>query len=283
MSRARSRSISGVGDITKKGIIYLLLLAAAFFYLFPIYTAVNTSLKSNQELAYGPVNIVRNPEFANYLKAFSEIDKPIWNSFVITMVATAISSALGAWGGFGYSKLKFRGSSVLFLILVLGFYIAPQSILIPLLRFIGSIGLYNSYWGLILTHTAYGVPITTLLFRNYFESLPTEVVDSARIDGCSYIGTFFRIALPLSLPGFAVVAIFQFTNIWNEFLFGLILTRGADSQPLTVAIGNLKGTTVASWNIQMAGMLISVLPVLIVYIFFLKLIVKGLLMGSVKG
>ncbi|AFK05832.1 MULTISPECIES: carbohydrate ABC transporter permease [Mesotoga] len=283
MSRARSKSISGVVDITKKGIIYLLLLAAAFFYLFPIYTAVNTSLKSNQELAYGPVNIVRNPEFANYLKAFSEIDKPIWNSFVITMVATAISSALGAWGGFGYSKLKFRGSSVLFLILVLGFYIAPQSILIPLLRFIGSIGLYNSYWGLILTHTAYGVPITTLLFRNYFESLPTEVVDSARIDGCSYIGTFFRIALPLSLPGFAVVAIFQFTNIWNEFLFGLILTRGADSQPLTVAIGNLKGTTVASWNIQMAGMLISVLPVLIVYIFFLKLIVKGLLMGSVKG
>jgi len=283
MSRARSKSISGVGDITKKGIIYLLLLAAAFFYLFPTYTAVNTSLKSNQELAYGPVNIVRNPEFANYLKAFSEIDKPIWNSFVITMVATAISSALGAWGGFGYSKLKFRGSSVLFLILVLGFYIAPQSILIPLLRFIGSIGLYNSYWGLILTHTAYGVPITTLLFRNYFESLPTEVVDSARIDGCSYIGTFFRIALPLSLPGFAVVAIFQFTNIWNEFLFGLILTRGADSQPLTVAIGNLKGTTVASWNIQMAGMLISVLPVLIVYIFFLKLIVKGLLMGSVKG
>lgn len=143
--------------------------------------------------------------------------------------------------------------------------------------------MYNSYWGLILTHTAYGVPITTLLFRNYFESLPTEVVDSARIDGCSYIGTFFKIALPLSLPGFAVVAIFQFTNIWNEFLFGLILTRGADSQPLTVAISNLKGTTVASWNIQMAGMLISVLPVMIVYIFFLKLIVKGLLMGSVKG
>ncbi|KUK92251.1 MULTISPECIES: carbohydrate ABC transporter permease [unclassified Mesotoga] len=283
MSRARSKSISGVKDITKKGIIYLLLLAAAFFYLFPIYTAVNTSLKSNEELAYGPVSIVRNPEFANYLKAFSEIDKPMWNSFVITMVATAISSALGAWGGFGYSKLKFKGSSVLFLILVLGFYIAPQSILIPLLRFIGSIGLYNSYWGLILTHTAYGVPITTLLFRNYFESLPTEVVDSARIDGCSYIGTFFRIALPLSLPGFAVVAIFQFTNIWNEFLFGLILTRGADSQPLTVAISNLKGTTVASWNIQMAGMLISVLPVMIVYIFFLKLIVKGLLMGSVKG
>ena len=283
MSRARSKSISGVKDITKKGIIYLLLLAAAFFYLFPIYTAVNTSLKSNEELAYGPVSIVRNPEFANYLKAFFEIDKPMWNSFVITMVATAISSALGAWGGFGYSKLKFKGSSVLFLILVLGFYIAPQSILIPLLRFIGSIGLYNSYWGLILTHTAYGVPITTLLFRNYFESLPTEVVDSARIDGCSYIGTFFRIALPLSLPGFAVVAIFQFTNIWNEFLFGLILTRGADSQPLTVAISNLKGTTVASWNIQMAGMLISVLPVMIVYIFFLKLIVKGLLMGSVKG
>lgn len=283
MNNIHSSSKHNFISFGKKFVLYTFLFVAVFFYVFPIYTALNTSLKSNEELAYGPVKVVRSPKFSNYVEAFSKIDRSILNSFIMTMAATAISSFLGAWVGFGFSKLKFRGSSALLLFIVLGFYIAPQSILIPLLRFIGSLGLYNTYWGLILTHTAYGVPITTLLFRNYFETLPTEVVESARIDGCSYIGTFFRIALPLSLPGFAVVAIFQFTNIWNEFLFGLILTSGENSQPLTVAIGNLKGTTVASWNIQMAGVLISVLPVFVVYVLFLKLIVKGLLMGSVKG
>ncbi|HDM69798.1 MAG TPA: carbohydrate ABC transporter permease, partial [Thermotogales bacterium] len=190
---------------------------------------------------------------------------------------------LGAMSGFGFSKLKFNISNLLLLIIVLGFYIPPQAVLIPLVRFMGKIKLYNTYTGLILTHTAYGMPITTLLFKNYFDTLPVEVIESARIDGCSNIGAFFRVALPLSLPGFAVVAIFQFTNIWNEFLYGLILTRGVESQPLTVAIANLKGTTVASWNIQMAGVLISAFPVLVVYFFFLKLIIKGLLMGSIKG
>ncbi|MFW6119375.1 MAG: carbohydrate ABC transporter permease [Petrotogales bacterium] len=283
MSKHNSLSRQKTGKTIKKIFIYLILTLAALFYLFPIYTAANTSLKSNQELAYGPVNIVKSPEFSNYKDAFMKIDRPMFNSFVITLFATVISSCLGAWCGFGFSKLKFRGSSLIFLVIVLGFYIAPQSVLIPLLRFIGSIGLYNTYWGLIITHTAYGMPITTLLFRNYFETLPNEMIESARIDGCNYFGTFFKIALPLSLPGFAVVAIFQFTNIWNEFLYGLLLTQGTKSQPLTVAIANLKGTTVASWNIQMAGVIISVLPVLLAYIFFLKLIVKGLLMGSVKG
>jgi glucose/mannose transport system permease protein len=113
--------------------------------------------------------------------------------------------------------------------------------------------------------------------------VPSQLIESARIDGCGNIGAFFKIALPLSLPGFAVVAIFQFTNIWNEYLFGLTLTSGVESMPLTVAIANLKGTTVAAWNIQMAGLLISILPVLIMYLFFMELIVKGLLMGSVKG
>ena len=264
-------------------LVYIVLVVAAVFYVLPIYTAVNTSLKNSKELMWGPVSLVHRPTLSNYVQAFGIIKRPMWNSVVITVFATIFSSILGAISGFGFSKLRFKGSNAIFLAIVLGFYIAPQSILIPLVRFIGKIGLYNTYGGLILTHTAYGMPITTLLFKNFFETLPTEVIESAQIDGCSSIMAFFRIALPLSLPGFAVVAIFQFTNIWNEYLFGLILTRGVDSQPLTVAIANLKGTTVASWNVQMAGVLLSVLPVLIIYVLFLKLIVKGLLMGSVKG
>ena len=264
-------------------IIYILLFIGVFFYLFPIYTAINTSLKSNKELSQGPTKLIQDPIFTNYSKAFNTIKRQLWNSVIITFFATAFSAILGAFSGYGFSRLKFKGSSILFLLVVIGFYIAPQSILIPLVKYMGSIGLHNTYLGLILTHTAYGLPITTLLFRNYFVTLPKELFESAYIDGCNTFTAFYKIALPLSLPGFAVVAIFQFTNIWNEFLYGLVLTQGVNSQPVTVAIANLKGTTVASWNIQMAGVIISILPVLLIYIFFLKLIIKGLLMGSVKG
>src|SRR6056297_1320403 len=250
------------GNPFTKTIIYIILFCAAFFYLFPIYSAVNTSLKTNEELRFGPVQTVQEPTFDNYKLSFDSIKRPLLNTAIFTIFATAVSSMLGAMSGF---------------------YIAPQSILIPLVSFMGKIGLYDTYVGLILTHTAYGVPITTLLFKNYFDTVPTQLIESARIDGCSNIGAFFKIALPLSLPGFAVVAIFQFTNIWNEYLFGLTLTSGVESMPLTVAIANLKGTTVAAWNIQMAGLLISILPVLLMYLFFMELIVKGLLMGSVKG
>jgi glucose/mannose transport system permease protein len=278
MSNSRKKK-NPIGRI----LIYFALIVATFFYIFPIYSAFNTSLKTNEELMYGPVKVTTNPTFENYSKAFETIKRPMLNTIIFTICATAISAFLGSMSGFAFAKLKFKGSSFILLAVVLGFYIAPQSILIPLVRFMGATNLYDTYAGLILTHVAYGVPITTLLFKNYFDTLPTQVLDSARIDGCSNIGAFFKIACPLSLPGYAVVSIFQFTNIWNEFLYGLTLTNSVDSMPLTVAIANLKGTTVAAWNVQMAGLLISILPVLILYLFLMELIVKGLLMGSVKG
>ena len=266
-----------------KIVVYVILFLAVFFYLFPIYAAINTALKSDKDLMYGPVAITKSPTFVNFGKAFEIIKRPMLNTIIFTCFATVISSFLGALAGYGFSKLYFRFNNVLLLLVVLGFYIAPQSILIPLVRFMGAAGLYDTYAGLILTHTAYGVPITTLLFKNYFDTLPVQVIESARIDGCSNIGAFFRIAIPLSLPGFAVVVIFQFTNIWNDFLYGLTLSNGIESMPLTVAIANLKGTTVAAWNVQMSGILMAIFPILIIYIFFMELIVKGLLMGSVKG
>jgi len=267
----------------KRIILYIILIGLAFFYLFPIYTLINTSLKTTQDLIWGPVVPTKQIYFGAYQEALSRIHKPLVNSIVITGFATIISSLLGAMSGYVFSKFPFRGSTILFFIVIIGFYIAPQSILIPLVRFLGMIGLYNTYFGLILTHVAYGMPITTLLFRNYYESIPNDLVESAKIDGCGVSEVFTRIILPLSLPGFAVVGIFQFTNIWNEFLFGLTLTRGVATQPVTVAVANLKGTTFAAWNVQMAGAFIVVIPVMLVYIFLLKLIVKGLLLGSIKG
>jgi glucose/mannose transport system permease protein len=267
----------------KKALIYIVLIALSIFYIFPIYTLLNTSLKTDEDLKYGPVAPTHRIYFGAYEYAFNRIKKQLLNSTIITVFATIISSILGSMSGYIFSKFRFKGDKVVFLVLVLGFYIAPQSILIPLVIFMGKIGLFNTYYGLILTHVAYGMPITTLLFRNYYEGFPQELVDSSWVDGCGIFKTYSKIFLPLSLPGFAVVAIFQFTNIWNEFLFGLTLTRGVTSQPVTVAVANLKGTTVAAWNMICAGASITTIPVVLIYIFLLKMIIKGLLMGSVKG
>lgn len=261
---------------------YVILIALSFFYLFPIYSMINTSLKTAEELAYGPLQPAGKLYLGAYSEAFQRIRKPFINSAIMAISATILSSVIGAMTGYILSRYRFRGSSVLFFFIIIGFYVAPQSILIPLVRFMGMLGIYNTYFALILTHTAYGIPITTLLFRNYFDPIPSSLVESAQIDGCSVMGVFTRIMLPLSLPAFAVVGIFQFTNIWNDYLYGLTLTQGVASQPVTVAVANLKGTTVAAWNVHMAGAFMSSIPVLVIYLFFLRLIIKGLLLGSVK-
>ncbi len=262
--------------------VYCFLVVLAAFFLFPIYTLLSTSLKTDADVKFGPVTPPSRLYLGAYEKAFILVKAPLVNSAIMTLLATLTSSIVGSLTGYVFSHYRFKGSSLLFLLIVLGFYISPQSILIPLVSFIGKIGLFNSIFALVLTHTAYGVPITTLLFRNYYTSIPHELVESSRIDGCGVGSTYMRIFAPLSLPGLAVVGIFQFTNIWNEFLFGLTLTRGVDSQPITVAVANLKGTTVALWNMICAGSALSILPVLIIYVLMLKFIVKGLLLGSMK-
>jgi glucose/mannose transport system permease protein len=265
------------------GVLYLVFILLALFYLFPLYTLINTSLKSNEEIIWGPVAPVKHIVWGSYRDAFYEIRRPILNTLIITSCATVLSSFLGAMSGYIFSKYRFTGSNLIFFMIAIGLYIAPQSILIPLVRFMGLIGLYNTYAGLILTHTGYGMPYTTLLFKNYYESIPNSLIESAKMDGCTTSRTFREIMLPLSMPGFAVVGIFQFTNIWNEYLFALTLTRGKQAQPATVAVANLVGTTVAAWNVQMAGAAMIVLPVLLVYVFLIRTIVKGLLLGSIKG
>lgn len=262
--------------------IYLLLLALTVFYLLPVYSLINTSLKPKSELAKAPIKPVSQPTLSAYQKAFNRIKDSILNSVIMTVSATALSSLVGCMAGYIFAKYKFKGASIIFFFIIIGFYIAPQSILIPLVKFIGALGLYNTIFGLTLTHTAYGIPITTLLFYNYIKPIPDSLIEIAQIDGASVAQIFTRIIIPLSLPGFAVVGIFQFTNIWNEYLFGLTLTSGASSQPVTVAVANLKGTTVAAWNVHMAGAALSIIPVLLIYIFFLRLVIKGLLLGSVK-
>jgi glucose/mannose transport system permease protein len=162
-------------------------------------------------------------------------------------------------------------------------FIPYQSILFPLIRFLQSIKLYGTIPGLVLTHVIYGIPITTLIFRNYYMEVPDELVEAAHIDGAGFFKTYWRILLPISIPAFVVVVIWQFTNIWNEFLFAVTITNDPTKQPVTVALVNLAGSQVVQWNVQMAGAILTALPTLMVYIFLGKYFIRGLLAGSVKG
>ena len=181
------------------------------------------------------------------------------------------------------SKWKFRAADTLFALLLFGMFIPYQSILIPLVQVLRRIGLYGSILGLIFTHVVYGIPITTLIFRNYYATVPGELVEAAKIDGAGILGIYRYVVFPISLPAFAVVMIWQFTSIWNDFLFGVIITPRPAVQPIMVALNNLAGSYIVEWNVQMAGALLAALPTVLVYVVLGRYFMRGLLAGSLKG
>ena len=162
-------------------------------------------------------------------------------------------------------------------------FIPYQSILIPLIRFLQVLGLYGKVGGLIVVHVIYGLPIATLIFRNYFANIPNEIVEAARMDGAGVLSTFWRVLLPLAPPAFVVVGIFQFTNIWNDFLFGVTIVQNPKAQPVTIALNNLSGSFSVDWNVVMAGAVIAALPTALIYIVLGRYFIRGLTAGSVKG
>lgn len=218
-----------------------------------------------------------------FTEAFQRLQPNIVNSLMIAIPATILSACWGAINGYLFSKWKFRGSNILFALLVFGMFIPFQSILIPLVKFLQIVKLYGTIAGLIVVHVVYGLPIVSLIFRNYFANIPDEMLEAARIDGAGHIRTFTNVMLPLSLPGFVVVSIFQFTNIWNDFLFGVTVLPNPQDQSVTVALNNLSGSFSVDWNVVMAGALTAALPTALVYLCLGRFFIRGLLAGSVKG
>jgi len=250
----------------RKLVIYILLVVFALFFLMPVYVLLATSFKPLKEV--GLVRMWFPPNefsFDGFVKAFNKLAPNLRNSFMLVIPATLLSAVIGSINGYVLSKLKFRGSDFLFALVLFGMFIPYQSVLFPLIRFLQDIGLYGSIWGLVLVHVVYGLPITTLIFRNYYSEVPTELIEAAGIDGAGIFKTYLKVLFPISLPGFVVVVIWQFTNIWNEFLFAVTVTSDPTKQPITVALVNLAGSQVVEWNVQMAGALLAALPTLIVY------------------
>jgi glucose/mannose transport system permease protein len=263
--------------------LYFFLVLGVLLFLVPMYMALITSLKDPAEINLARAwSLPKRLNWKSYKDAFDLLRPDFLNSAILAVTATLISALVGAVNGFVFSKNRFSGSELIFSFLLFGMFIPYQIILIPLFQVLRSIGLYGSLGGLILAHVIYGIPIVTLIFRNFYDQIPNSLVESARLDGCGFFSLLIRMFIPLSAPAFVVVGIWQFTQIWNEFLWGITLTR-PEANPITVGLSKLAGGQAVSWNLPMAGSFIAGLPVLLIYIILGKYFIRGLLAGSVKG
>jgi len=267
-----------------RGLLYFLLVAVAVFYLLPVYVVVVTSLKSFVEVSNStPWDLPQAPTLDAYATAFDRLRRAFFNSVFLVIPGTVMSAFLGSLNGYVLSKWRFRFSNLLFTLLLFGMFIPYQSVLIPVVTVLQKVDLYGGLPGLILVHVVYGIPITTLIFRNYYAAIPTEMVEAARVDGSGILGIYRHIILPLSVPAFVVVFIWQFTSIWNEFLFAVTIASDPDQQPITVALQGLAGSLLAQYQVQMAGALLTALPPAIIYMALGRYFIRGLLAGALKG
>ncbi|WP_421899871.1 carbohydrate ABC transporter permease [Maridesulfovibrio sp.] len=263
-------------------LLYGSLFVLALFFLMPAYMAIVTALKDPANISLPTAwEWPDKLNWASFPEAFGLLKSNIASSLILTVCATALSTVLGSLNGYVFSKWKFKGSELIFTLFLFGMFIPYQVILIPLFQTLRAMNLYGGLPGLILAHVVYGLPITSLIFRNFYAQIPTALVESARLDGAGFFSIYTKIVFPLSIPGFVVTSLWQVTQIWNEFLWGICLTRHEDN-PITVGLAQLAGGQAVSWNLPMAGSIMAAFPVLMIYIFLGRYFIRGLLAGSVK-
>lgn len=274
--------------------VYAVLLLAAAFFLMPLYVMLITSLKDADEVRAG--NLLALPAHFNteswrsaWSTACTGVDcnglQPFfWNSVAMAVPAVLISTVWGAVNGYVLSLWKFKGSDVLFGLLLFGVFMPFQVVLLPMSQVLGWLGLSSSIAGLVLVHCLAGLAGTTLFFRNYYAAIPAELINAARIDGANFWQIFWRVVVPMSTPIVMVTLIWQFTNIWNDFLFGVVFS-GTESKPVTVGLNNLANTSssVKAYNVDMAAAIIAGLPTMVIYVLAGQYFVRGLTAGAVKG
>ncbi|GAA1483929.1 carbohydrate ABC transporter permease [Brachybacterium fresconis] len=263
---------------------YALILFGVVVVMIPVYVLVITSFKGIGDAS--PTRAWFLPQdwtTENWVTAWEALAPSIWRSVQMVVPATIISAVLGCMNGFVLSRWRFPGADIVFTLILFGMFLPYQAVMIPLMEMLLTVGVPNGIPSLILLHVVFGIPITTLIFRNYFESVPHELIESAKIDGAGMFRTFVSVALPLAIPGFVVVLIWQFTNAWNDFLFAVFFSSPANG-PVTLALNNLaNGALLTNYGISMAGAVLASLPTLIVYIILSKYFLAGLMQGSVKG
>lgn len=272
-----------IGFFESRSWLYLPLLLLSVFYLVPMYIMLVTGFKSFAEVDLQTMwNLPSGLHIENFIAAWEQLRPNIINTFFMVVPAAIISSFLGSINGFVLARWQFPGANIIFPLLLFGMFIPYQSILIPLVEFMRTVYLYGGLPALVVAHVIYGIPITTLTFRNYYATIPKELIEASRIDGAGILGVYWYILLPISAPAFVVVMIWQFTSAWNDFLFAVVLTN-PENWPVTVALNNMAGSQIIAWNVQMAGSFLAAVPTLIVYIFLGRYFLRGLMSGALKG
>ncbi|WP_048657419.1 MULTISPECIES: carbohydrate ABC transporter permease [Sinorhizobium] len=275
-------------------IVYGTLIVVALYYLLPLYVMIMTSLKGMPEIRVG--NIFAPPleiTFEPWVKAWAEactglncdgLSRGFWNSVRITVPSTIISIAVASVNGYALANWRFKGADLFFTILIVGAFIPYQVMIYPIVIVLREMGVYGTLTGLVIVHTIFGMPILTLLFRNYFAGLPEELFKAARVDGAGFWTIYFKIMLPMSLPIFVVAMILQVTGIWNDFLFGVVFTR-PEYYPMTVQLNNIVNSVqgVKEYNVNMAATILTGAVPLVVYFVSGRLFVRGIAAGAVKG
>lgn len=300
MANTRVANVEPSGPKPKKTLsrnnilLYGTLFVIAVYYAVPLYVMIVTSLKGMPEIRMGnlfapPVEVTFEP----WVKAWSEqctglkcdgLSTGFWNSVRITIPSVLVSIAIASVNGYALANWQFKGANFFFTILIFGAFIPYQVMIYPIVIMLREMGIYGTLTGLVIVHSIFGMPIITLLFRNYFSSLPEELFKAARVDGAGFWGIFFRVLLPMSVPIFTVAVILQVTGIWNDFLFGVVFT-GPEAYPMTVQLNSIVNSVqgVKEYNVNMAATILTALVPLSIYFVSGKLFVRGIAAGAVKG
>lgn len=260
------------------------ILAGIVLVLIPVYVLVITSFKGLGDATPARAWLLpQNWTLENWVSAWEQLAPAMGRSLMMVIPSTIISAVLGCLNGFVLSRWRFPGADVVFTLILFGMFLPYQAVMIPLLELVMALQIPNGIPALILLHVVFGIPITTLIFRNYFETVPHELMEAAKVDGAGMLRTFWSVALPIAIPGFVVVLIWQFTNAWNDFLFAVFFATPGNG-PVTLALNNLaNGALLTNYGVSMAGALLASLPTLVVYIVLSKYFIAGLMSGSVKG
>lgn len=277
-------ALTTVGPTKKsRRIQFILLCLVSTIFIAPFYIVLSASFKSSKDADVSTMwKLPSSWSFSGISTAWESLNANFLSSVLMVVPAVVISCLIGSINGYILSKHTFRFSNTLFTLMLVGMFIPYQTILIPLVKFLQFINLYNTIPGLTLVHIVYGIPMTSLMFRNFYVSIPRALVEAAQIDGAGFYKIYFRVILPLSIPGFVVAGILQLTNIWNDFLFGIVTIPDPSKQPVTAALNNLSGTQTVDWNVLMAGALITAIPTILAYTMLSRFYIQGLTAGSVK-
>jgi len=266
-------------------LVYVVLVVATIMWLVPIFTGLITSIRTFDDILYnGFISWPKEITWGNFSEAWDRggLSKYLPNSFIIAIPSLVMTLFFSSLAAFALARFKFRGNRLIFFLFVGGMLLPFQVLMLPVFRLTDALGLYDTYWGLIAFHTAFQLGFCTFMLRNYMRTVPGEIIEAARIDGCSDLRIWWQIMLPLTLPALAAIATLEFTWIFNDYLWAIVLLRSDDLKPITAGLATLQGQYVTDWPVIVAGALVGTLPTLLVFLFLQRYFIEGLTLGSTK-